>query len=99
MFASPCSAEWVLVQETKEAKSYVDADRMRDHKGYIFIWELLDLEKPNEHGISSIMAYTACDCDLFRYGPLSFSVHEEAMGEGTGKSINLEKHEWTYPTP
>ncbi len=99
MFASPSSAEWVLVQETKEAKSYVDADRMRDHKGYIFIWELLDLEKPNEHGISSIMAYTACDCDLFRYGPLSFSVHEEAMGEGTGKSINLEKHEWTYPKP
>ena len=58
MFSSPSSAEWVLVQETKEAKSYVDADRMRDHKGYIFIWELLELDKPNEHGVSSIMAYT-----------------------------------------
>ena len=99
MFSPSSSAEWILVQETKEAKSYVDADRIRDHKGYVYIWELLDLGQPNEHGISSIMAYTACDCDLFRYGPLSFSVHEEAMGEGTGKSINLEKHEWTYPKP
>ena len=99
MFASPSSAEWILVQETKEAKSYVDADRIRDHKGYVYIWELLDLEKPNEHGVSSIMAYTVCDCDLFRFGPLSFSVHEEAMGEGIGKAINLKKHEWTYPKP
>ena len=99
MFASPSSAEWVLVQETKEAKSYVDADRIRDHKGYVYIWELLDLGKPNEHGVSSIMSYTVCDCDLFRYGPLHFSVYEKAMGKGEGKSINVEKHKWTFPPP
>ena len=88
-----------MVQESKHANSYVDADRIRRHEGYIYIWELLDIERPNEHGISSILAYTRCDCDLFRYGPLSFSLHKEAMGEGHGKSVNVEEHEWTYPKP
>ena len=79
-------------RKLKEAKSYVDADRIRDHKGCVYIWELLDLEKPNEQGVSSIMSYTVCDRDLFRYGPLHFSVFEEAMGRGEGKSIDVEQH-------
>ena len=87
------------MKESKHANSYVDVDRIGRHDGYIYIWEQLDLERPDEHGISSIMAYTRCNCDLFRYGPLSFSLHKEAMGEGHGKSVNVEEHEWTYPKP
>lgn len=84
MVASPSSAVLVLVEETKEATSYLDADCIRDHKGYVCIWELLDLGKPNEHGVSPIMVYTVCDCDLFRYGPLHFSIYEEALGKMRG---------------
>ena len=43
--------------------------------------------------------YVQGDCKMFRFLPLSFSHHEEPMGQGAGDSNSPKNPEWKYPTP
>ena len=63
---------------------YVDFERIRKHGGYVYWWDLSDLLKPTETGMSSAKVYRQGDCKLFRYKSLSFSSYKEPMGGGTG---------------
>jgi len=100
MFSSPSFAGWTKVTEGVDGRIYyVDFERIRKHGGYVFWWELGDYLKPNNNGVLSGKVYLQGDCKLFRYKYLSFSFHNEPMGEGTGDISHSKNPNWEYPPP
>jgi hypothetical protein len=103
MFAtSPAHAEWTKVVETEHSDVlYIDFERIREHSGSVFFWEMTDYLKPSEVGTLSSRIYNEGDCQRFRYRMLSASWHEMPMGEGPA---DVDKPsgvyaDWQYPTP
>jgi hypothetical protein len=100
VFSSPSYAGWTKVGENVRGTFYVDFDRIRQHDGYVYFWELLDLLKPFKSEILSVRIYMQGDCKLFRYKYLSDSYYTEPMGNGTPSlSFNTPDKEWNYPPP
>ena len=78
---------------------YVDFDRIRKQDGFVYFWDLLDRLKPDEFGTLSDKVYKQGDCKLFRFKNLSFSFHNEPMGNGTGDVEEPDEKDWKYPNP
>jgi hypothetical protein len=99
MFSSPSYAEWTKVGENAAKIQYVDFERIRNHDGYIYFWQLQDYLKPTKYGILSRKIYNQGDCKLFRYKSLSSVVHKQPMGRGWWRTSPKKKPEWKYPSP
>ena len=100
MFSSTSFAGWTKVGEGLDGNTYyVDFERIRKHGGYVYFWVLGDHLTPNKWGTFSSKTYYRGDCKLFRCKFLSYSLHKEPMGGGTGESISPKDPEWTYPPP
>ena len=102
MFSTPSYGEWTEVSKNVVGDTfYVDFDRIRKHGGYVYWWELGDYLKPLRRGDLSSKIYNQGDCKLFRFKYLSFSFHNEPMGNGTGDVEEpVAKHKgWQYPPP
>ncbi len=78
---------------------YVDFERIREHDGYVYYWELVDFFKPTEYGDLSIMTHNRGDCRLLRYFGLGGVLHKERMGTGKGVVDNRPDKKWRYPSP
>ena len=99
LLSTPVFAEWTKVDENVYGDTYyVDFERIRNHGGYVYFWELGDFLKL-ESGYLSYKMYHQGDCKLFRFKILSPSFHKQPMGAGTGKTDNRPDKEWTYPHP
>jgi len=99
MFSSPSYSEWTKVGKSMSGITfYVDFERMRKVKGFVYYWEVTDFLKPDKYGDLSVKVYKQGDCKLFRFKTLSFSYHKEPMGGGTG-DVNTQKQDWVYPSP
>ena len=100
MFSSTSFAEWTEVGVTSNGYThYLDLERIRKHKGFIYWWDMIDQPKPDEKGTWSRKAYMEGDCKLFRYRYLSISIHKEPMVGGTGVTHNYDDEPWEYPPP
>ena len=97
LFSSASYAEWTKASEdVKGNTSYLDFERVRKHDGYVYFWSLSDYLKPDEFGWLSGKVYYQGDCKLFRYKDLSFSLHKEPMGGGSGDSNSPKNPKWEY---
>lgn len=99
---SPAHAEWKKVSENLSGDVfYIDFERIREHSGSVFYWEMGDYLKPNEAGTLSYRIYHEGDCQRFRYRMLSTSWHEMPMAEGPGDVSKPSGvyADWQYPTP
>ena len=65
--------------------------------GYVYLWMLHDLSKP-DGGFLSMKIYRQGDCELFRWKRLSYSFHKEPMGRGIGKPFTPAQ-KWNHPSP
>ena len=101
LFPSIVFGDWKLIGVGKQYKTdvYLDFDRIRKHNGKYFFWTLVNLNQIRKDGIKSLKGYREGDCDLFRMRTLSVVTHFKSMGEDIGKSYNMEKLKWIYPTP
>ncbi len=99
-FSSSASfAEWKKVSENAQGTAFfVDFDRIRQHEGYVYYWELQNFLKPDEGGNMSFKIYIQGDCNLFRFKFLSFTTHREPMGRGIAKNYPPSE-KWAYPPP
>ena len=95
---SPSCAEWAKVGENEVGETfYLDSERTRSEEGYIYVWSLLDRDKPNHVGYFSTQTYRQIDCSLSRFKVLKFSFHEAAMGRGNSRTLITKKPVWVYP--
>ena len=100
MFSSASSAEWTEVAEgVSGTKSYVDLDRIRKNDGYVYVWVLTDLLKPDEDGDWSWKVYNKVDCKALRFKVLSSFFYRQSMGGGEGRTENTNHSGWFYPPP
>ena len=99
MFSSTSWGEWTKVLEDGAGNTYyLDFERVRKDEEYIYVWSLLDRNKPNHVGYFSAQTYRQIDCTLSRFQVLRFSFHEAAMGRGNSRTLITRKPVWVYPT-
>lgn len=96
-----CFGEWTRVGDSVNGNTYyVDFERIREHGGHVYFWQLTDFTKPLPSGSLSTKVYNQGDCGQFRYIALSFTVYKQPMGKGpTDGSINKPDKDWSYPIP
>ena len=104
-FSSVSSAEWTLVGDTKDGDTkdgdtyYIDADRIRKHGGYVYVWYARDGLRPTSTGNMSAKTYVQVDCGAFRSKVLSVIGYKESMFEGESESYSYDDSEWDYAPP
>lgn len=95
--------KWEELFESVDGDTYyIDTDTIKEHKGYVYYWKLVDRIKPMD-GIMSYKSYIQGDCGegfvlLKQHRRLSFILYKQPMGRGTGHTNN-SPNEWTYPSP
>ena len=101
MFSSVCFGEWEkVVEDENETSLYVDFERIKQHDGYVYYWDLVDYVKPSSDGFLSGTIYNQVDCSLFRLKRLSVILYKESMGQGESESFTLpDKDKWYYTSP
>ena len=95
---SPSCAEWEKVGANEIGETfYLDSERTGSEEGYIYVWSLLDRDKPNHVGYFSTQIFRQIDCKLSRFKVLRYSFHEARMGRGEGKTLIAKQPDWDYP--
>ena len=90
---------WVKVSESVTGNShYIETDKIKEHNGYVYWWDLVDLLKP-DRGDLSWKVYNQGDCGVSRVKYLSYIFYKQPMGEGSGRTGNPNNSEWEYPSP
>ena len=85
--APVCLGEWLEVSKGESGNTfYVDFERIKEHGGYVYFWELEDNLSP-AHWFVSSTSYKQADCNLFRFRWSTVSYYREPMGEGTPVKI------------
>ena len=64
----------------------MDFERERKDEEYIYVWSLLDTNKPNHVVYFLTQTYQQIDYTLFRFKALRFSFHEAAMGRWNSRT-------------
>ena len=97
--APVCFGEWTAVAKGVDGYIvYVDFERIREHGGYVYWWELTDRLKPNEFWKISCKIDNQADCNFFCTKRLSLSFYRGSMGEGNASSnIDEPMENWDYP--
>jgi len=76
-------AEWVLVNDNDELRSYLDFASARKDGDLRRIWGLQDFKRPGPHGEMSALVLTEWDCAHARRRFLSSMLFSSAMTKGT----------------
>ncbi len=93
--------EWKLVAtDVAGNDTYIETDTIKEHGGYVYFWDMMDLLKPSESGTISSKMYLQVDCGINRYKVLTFLSYKESMGKGEiNTSYNPPNEQWEYPAP
>ena len=92
-------AEWYKIGETDRGTFYLDVHRIRSDNNYIYFWDMVDLNKPTEHGSLSVQRYIKGDCGIFRYKTLQYIFYDENMGSGEKEMQDSDRNDWKYYAP
>ncbi|HKB55501.1 MAG TPA: surface-adhesin E family protein [Ramlibacter sp.] len=76
-------AEWVLVNENDQLRSYLDFASARKEGDLRRVWGLEDFKRPGPHGELSALVLTEWDCTHGRRRFLSSMLFSSAMTKGT----------------
>ena len=98
--APVCFGEWTGVTEGEDGNTYyVDFERIKERRGYVYYWYLTDYPKPNKDGNMSMQWYLQGDCDPLRFKTINSIGYKEPMGEGFLGSKTESAKNWIYPPP
>ena len=99
-FFKEVKAEWTMVTQSLNGLSfYVDMNNIKESKGQVYFWELIDYNKKDEYGDKSAKIYIQGDCINLKFKWLKLSYHKDEMGKGNVKiqpPSNLVAG-WQYP--
>jgi len=88
LFSSQVFAGWTKIASTVEGTDfYIDYNRTKVHRGYIYYYSLADMLTPVRN-ISSIEYYTQVDCKSFRFKYIRFIFYDQPMGKGNSRVDN-----------
>lgn len=78
---------------------YIDNKTIKEHKDYVYWWNMIDCGERCEGGNLSFKFYLQGDCGISRIRQLSFTTYKQPMVKGKGKTTNISNPEWEYPAP
>jgi hypothetical protein len=90
--------KWTEIGSAEGNVFYIDTDRIKEHSGYVYWWDMIDLLKSNQWGDMSVQLYKQGDCGVNRIKTLSYNYYKHPMGVGTNGTDNTP-NEWDYPLP
>jgi hypothetical protein len=101
-YSEPYSSfKWIFLKKIGSDDMYLDPSNFRYMDGYVFWYELIDLHKPLEGKVSSMINYKKGDCVEMKYKYLSMFLHSGRMGENFlgDQPISGENKEWRFTFP
>ena len=78
---------------------YIDVDRIKEHNGYIYWWDLRSTLEPDKYGNMSVSSYNQGDCGISRWKSLTYIFHKLPMGRGELEYQESVKKGWKYAPP
>jgi hypothetical protein len=75
--------EWSFIGEDDDGESsyYIDLETLRKIDGYVYYWNLVDFDMPDEFGNMSGVTYAQGDCGITRAKILTAVSYKKPMGE------------------
>ena len=94
-------AEWTYIgkDDDGEYSYYIDLQTLRKIDGYVYFWNLMDFDKPDEFGNMSGVTYSQGDCGITRSKYLTSVSYKKPMGEEVADTYTEPNPEWEYITP
>ena len=100
LFSTPAWAEWEFVTSNDLGDEYfVEFEKMRKNKGFIYYWRLGNYLKPSKFGDMSSKIYVQADCNKFREQILSVSFYKQPNGVEQSVDSYSPSPQWDYPPP
>lgn len=100
VFLSEARAIWTKVTESSNGQSfYVDMENIKEDRGFVYFWELIDYNKKDEYGDKSAKIYIEGDCINFKFKWIKLSYHKDKMGKDYAK-VQIPSNivsDWQYP--
>ena len=90
--------EWTELGEEDDGIYYIDLDTIKEHDGYVYWWNMINLSKPDD-GMMSVRAYFQGDCGITRAKFLTAIASTKPMGEGELETETPSNPEWHYSSP
>lgn len=92
--------DWVNVGESDDGNytTYVDFNTKKTVGGYIRVWTLMDMKKP-EGNIKSLIALEEFDCSTDRKRTIQLTGYKDSMGAGGTVGTEEGSKRWTYVIP
>ena len=97
MVCSKSFAEWMPVSTNHYGAYFVDLSLIKEENGYIYYWDLGNLNSPIGEKILSVKTFNKGDCNLFLRKTLKNVFFEQAMGIGKGKIDIIKNKKWNKP--
>ena len=100
MFSSPSFADWERVTGNVSGDVfYVDFERIKKNRGYVYSWGLLDRLKPTRHGDLSSKSLYEVDCNIpIKKRSIARTYYTQQMGVGVPSTTDNGTTEWRYPS-
>ena len=98
LFVTPAWAEWRLIGNNMVGNEYyLDFDKIRASKGYVYYWSLINFLEPRQGAMSSKQYYKG-DCDALGNQMLQVTPYFQPMGVEKVDSFSVDP-EWYYLDP
>ena len=93
-------AQWTKVTQSSNGQSfYIDMKSIKENKGLVYFWELINYKKKDEYGDKSAKIFIEGDCINLKFKWIKLSYHKVDMGKDNvipQKPSNLVA-DWQYP--
>ena len=70
---------------------FVDMENLKESRGYIYFWQLINYNKQDEYGDMAAKIYVKAECEVFKFKWLKVSYHKMLMGKDYVKPVNPSK--------
>ena len=92
---------WIKITKGENGHTFfIDENSLIEEEGYIYFWELINYNKPDEFGDLSAKIYIKGDCKNFRFRWRKLSYHKKTMAkdEQELKDPSYLVSDWQYPS-
>ena len=97
---SEARSNWTKVTQSSNGQSfYVDMENIKEVRGFVYFWELIDYNKKDEYGDKSAKIYIEGDCINLKFKWIKLSYHKDKMGKDYAK-VQIPSNivsDWQYP--
>ena len=90
---------WTIINSTDDGDFYLNVNKIRSDRNYIYYWDMVDLYKPSEGGNLSFQRYNQGDCNIIRYKTLQYFFYDQNLGKGESEKQAPSNTNWKYFKP